>query len=239
LTAALEHQVKAAKAQGSPSQDTLQTLSVSLAKITKALVDATGLIPSYDQKQHENVCRVFLFYARAQTYLVVSQQLKTLEASIESLRTSVPKSKFAFTRKLQVQPELRETPAPAHSATSPSSKVSSTSSFSVVLSSQSNKYLTRESFCNYSEPSNLVISDLDTCVVDLVSPSPNFDTTSTTSNDAPKISALHGRSLRNCVLLLPSIEGSALFHDLEHCTIVLACHQVGHYWASAIRRQCR
>ncbi len=146
----------------------------------------------------------------------------------------MPKSRFAFKRKPQVQPEIRETPAPAHSATSPSSKVSSTSSFSVVLSSQSNKYLTRESFCNYSEPSNLVVSDLDACVVDLVSPSLNFDTT---LNDMPKISALHGRSLRNCVLLLPSIEGSALFHDLVHCTIVLACHQVGHDWVSRRKRR--
>lgn len=51
----LVSRIEAIKAQGSPSQDSLQDLSVSLAKMTKALGDATGQIPSYDQKQYENV----------------------------------------------------------------------------------------------------------------------------------------------------------------------------------------
>jgi len=40
---------------GSPSQDLIQDLTLSLAKVTKALVDATGSIPSYDQKQYQTV----------------------------------------------------------------------------------------------------------------------------------------------------------------------------------------
>lgn len=174
-------------------------------------------------KNNTRMWALCFFFGGARPYLIVFQQLKTLEASVESLRSSVPKSRFTFKRKLQVPPEFQQTPTSSDSATSSSkdTEVPPTSSFSVTLSSQTDKYLTHESFSNYSEPTNLVISDLDTCVVDLLSPG-------TTSRDLPKISALHGRNLRNCVLLLPFIEGSALFHDLVHCTIILACHQVGH-----------
>lgn len=55
----LESRIDAAKALDSPHQEMIQELSVLLAKITKSLADATGSIPSYDQKQFEWVCNTY------------------------------------------------------------------------------------------------------------------------------------------------------------------------------------
>lgn len=51
----LESRIDAAKALDLPPQELIQDLSASLVKITKSLADATGSIPSYDQKQFEIV----------------------------------------------------------------------------------------------------------------------------------------------------------------------------------------
>jgi hypothetical protein len=52
----LESRVDAAKALVDlPPQELIHELSALLAKMTKSLADATGSIPSYDQKQFEIV----------------------------------------------------------------------------------------------------------------------------------------------------------------------------------------
>lgn len=148
---------------------------------------------------------------------IILQQLKVLEQSIESLRGSVPKPKFSFKRKqplVQQQAPLSEVVAnPPVQKRQPVSIASN----SLVLSSRSNEYLTTAAPLNYSEPSDVSIYNLDNCVVDFLGKA---------KNETPKISALHGRNLTNCVLYLPLIEGSVLLHDLKQCVIVLGCHQV-------------
>ena len=51
----MESRIDAAKALDLPSQEVIHELSALLAKMTKSLADATGSIPSYDQKQFEIV----------------------------------------------------------------------------------------------------------------------------------------------------------------------------------------
>ncbi|KAK7019844.1 tubulin-folding cofactor C [Favolaschia claudopus] len=189
----LESRVEALKST-QPTTDALQTLSVELAKLTKTLSDATGSIPSYDQRQYE-------------------LQLKGLQTSLEQLRASLPKTKFAFKRKAalptssaaaSVVPELPS-----------SQRVSAAMSSNLTLSSYSMRYLTAAAISNASQATDLAISDLDKCIVNLLS-----DASSTF-----RISALHIRNLTDSVLLLPVIEGSVLLHDLRRCIIVVGCHQ--------------
>ena len=56
----LESRVDAVKALDLRPQELIQELSALLAKITKSLADATGSIPSYDQKQFEIVGMQYL-----------------------------------------------------------------------------------------------------------------------------------------------------------------------------------
>lgn len=89
----------------------------------------------------------------------------------------------------------------------------------VSLSGHSHKYLSWSSLPPInSEATDLAISNLDHCVINLLSGEP--------SGTRHAISALHARNLVNTVLILPLINGSALMHDLTNCTIVLGCHQV-------------
>ncbi|KJA25353.1 hypothetical protein HYPSUDRAFT_424620 [Hypholoma sublateritium FD-334 SS-4] len=198
--------IEAAKLAPAPTQESFQDISVLLSKATKILADATGGIPTYDQRQYEI-------------------QLKAFERSIESLRaSSAPKPKFAFKRKAPnpgavatstAQVAVAPTPTPAPEAPS------STSS-NLVLSSQSHKYITRADLAAHAQQTDLSIFDLEHCVVDLLPPD---------ASDAPdakkhiSISALHARNLTDCVLLLPTVEGSALLHDMTRCVIVVGCHQ--------------
>lgn len=158
------------------------------------------------------------------------QRLKELEESLDKLRTvSAAKPKFAFKRKAH---------KPQASPQDPSAILQSSSgvlipsvaeplqgkdvpvSSSLTLSSYSHKYLRLTSISlPTSSASDLTISDLDHCVVNLLA--------ATTDGHAPfAITALHIRNIRNSILILPRIEGSALLHDLSSCIVVLGCHQV-------------
>jgi hypothetical protein len=145
----LETQIEAARIRTPVSPDLLQELSISLAKLTKALGDATGLIPGYDQKQYENVRLVSLW---SDVSFIVSQQLKVLEQSIESLRSSVPKPKFSFKRKQPpVQPQISSIPLPHEAVTNLVQRPQPVpiASNSLVFSSRSNEYLTTAAPHNY------------------------------------------------------------------------------------------
>lgn len=62
--------------------------------------------------------------------------------------------------------------------------------------------------------SELSLIDLDGCVLNLIEAKQH------------EISALHLRNVKNTILLLPSLEGSIILHDLSNCVIVVRCHQV-------------
>ena len=146
----------------------------------------------------------------------------------------MPKSKFAFKRRpaaavaatsfesLTSEPSSTQTPPPPlHTQNAPPS---SAASAHLSLSCHSHRYLTREDLPSHPAQSDLSISDLDHCIVNLL---PSALSSSSSGIDTPLIiSALHARNLSDCVVLLPGVDGSALIHDLERCVVVLGCHQV-------------
>ncbi|KAH9481509.1 Tubulin-folding cofactor C [Psilocybe cubensis] len=204
----LESQISAAKTTSPLPQETLQDLAVSLAKAAKALADATGSLPSYDQKQYET-------------------QLKALEKSVEELRISnAPKSKFAFKRKPKAAdsaPAPPLSPAPVTTPVDPKQSVTVLPTPThLVLSSKSHQYITRASLPEHPQQTDLALSDLDNCVVNLLPPIPSISDGRT---ESLILTALHARNLTNCIILLPSIEGSALLHDMSNCILVLGSHQ--------------
>ncbi|KAJ6591055.1 tubulin binding cofactor C-domain-containing protein [Mycena vulgaris] len=199
----LESRVDLAKTT-TTTADALNNLSLDLAKLTKTLADATGSLPSYDQRQYE-------------------LQLKGLEKSLEEVRALLPKPKFSFKRK-----------APTASSPVPPSPVSITVpeassqpdylaiSTNLTLSAHSSRYLSRASFPSASQASDLTISDLNKCIVNLL---PDLAGEASAESNHLEISALHIRNLTDTILLLPIIRGSVLLHDLRRCILVVGCHQ--------------
>ncbi|KAF9530526.1 tubulin binding cofactor C-domain-containing protein [Crepidotus variabilis] len=196
----LETQVEHANLKGLSSAETLQGLTSSLAKAAKALADAAGSIPSYDQKLYES-------------------QLKALGTAIESLRESAPKPKFSFRRKGPVAPAAKPTSSiNAVSTPTTTFPASEPSSNSIVVSNLSRQYINRESLSVHNLQTDLALSDLDGCIINLLPAASG-------SVEALRLGALHARNIKNCVLMLPIFEGSALLHDLSNCVIVLGSHQ--------------
>ncbi|KIM92337.1 hypothetical protein PILCRDRAFT_83529 [Piloderma croceum F 1598] len=198
-------------------QDEVQAFALELAKLTKGLADATGSLPSYDQRQCE-------------------LQLKTLGQKLEDLRVSAaPKPKFAFKRKANPKPSSslslassstpqQELPAPP-AQTAPTTTVPSpSSSTNITLTSHSNRYLTLESLPTFpsAHHSDLTISNLDGCIVNLL-PSRTQDTSSGEQHQM-SISALHIRDVTDTLLLLPIIQGSVILHNLKRCVVVFRMH---------------
>jgi len=199
----------------SQPQAGLHELSIEVAKLAKSLTDATGSLPSYVQRQYE-------------------QQLNALEVALADLRASiVPKAKFAFKRKAPAaSSQLTTSTLPTVETTSGnlSCPTPQTSTSNLALSSRSFEYITLEPLQNSIMQQDMTISDLDHCIVNLIPPA------KLVKDDAVQdgrvhgsfsldISAIHVRNLTDTVLLLPSIDGSVLLHDLSRCTLVLGCHQ--------------
>ncbi|KZS99598.1 uncharacterized protein LAESUDRAFT_733049 [Laetiporus sulphureus 93-53] len=189
--------------------EALDQLSLDIAKLRKELTHATSFLPSCDQRQ----CDI---------------KLKELEESLQKLRTALaPKPEFTSKRKVN-KPSISPVPSNSTQEQVPNVLLSSNTSSpaglpstSLSLSGHSHEYLTCSSFLASTavDASDLAISDLAHCVVNLL-PSTSADLQSNL-----KITVLHARNVRNCILLLPQIEGSALLHDLSRCIIVLRCHQ--------------
>ena len=59
----------------------------------------------------------------------------------------------------------------------------------------------------------LHLSSLEGCIVDY-------------RQASGRVTALHAKGLRKCILLRPDISGSAMLSDLQDCLIVLGSHQV-------------
>jgi hypothetical protein len=151
------------------------------------------------------------------------QSVKALEQSLEELRSSlIAKPKFSFKRKPHKQTALspmQHIPLSASSKPDRSSFAPETSrpSSSVSLSGHSRQFLSWASVPpSTASATDLSISDLDHCIVNLlVATSSSIDFT-----------ALHIRNVKNTLLLLPFIHGSAMIHDMTNCTVALGCHQV-------------
>ncbi|KAF7323883.1 C-CAP/cofactor C-like domain-containing protein [Mycena kentingensis (nom. inval.)] len=181
--------------KGNSTADALSTLSLDVAKLAKLLADATGSLPNYAQRQCE-------------------LQVKALEKSLEELRTSVPKTKFAFKRKAPA-PTVPSPPSASAGVAAAKPSPAPTATTNLSISCRSKHYLSLDALPPRDAPSSdLTISDLTQCIVNLLPP-----------GDALQISALHIRNLADCVLLLPTIRGSILLHDLHRCVVVVGCHQ--------------
>ncbi|KAI0827359.1 tubulin binding cofactor C-domain-containing protein, partial [Trametes gibbosa] len=192
--------------------DATEKLALDTAKLRKDLTDAIGYLPAYDQRQYEN-------------------KLRDIEAQVEALRASAaPKAKFAFKRKA-AKPTPASTPVTPASTSTPtivSPGVSHSSGLS--LSGHSDSYLTIASLSSpWSAASDLTISDLDHCVVNLIPSQAN--------PDAPAhltFNALHVRNVTDSVLVLPILPGSALLHDMKNCVIALGCRQFRMHTSSRV-----
>lgn len=162
---------------------------------------------------------LFAFNPEDSTVLLTIQQLNALETNLDQLRTAAtPKPRFAFKRSTAAAPS--PSPIPRSELTTVASvstfSQSSTSSNSFI-SSHTHRYLTIASLVGPPPTSDLTISDLDHCILNLLP----------TSGQAQlDISAIHLHKISNSVLLLPIVNGSILIHDLSRCVIVTGCHQV-------------
>ncbi|KAI9060089.1 hypothetical protein FKP32DRAFT_1595827 [Trametes sanguinea] len=196
---------------GPTTSETVEKLAAVQAKLRKDLTDAIAFLPGYDQRQCEN-------------------KLKEIESQLETLRTAAaPKAKFSFKRKVKPTASATTSAPPAHQTAPPSNEASAASTTSesrpptsgLYLSGRKHGYLTISSLSSpWCAASDLTISDLDHCIVNLVpseaNPGASPDLTFT---------ALHARNITNSVLILPIISGSALLHDITNCVIALGSRQ--------------
>ena len=156
------------------------------------------------------------------------------------MRSSVaPKAKFAFKRKATSKPtsaSLTPTisqPTPPQTS-NPSDTKGPAPITGLTLSGYSNSFLTASSLSTpWTTSSDLTISDLDRCIVNLLPPTsqehPDAPSGNNTTPESRHFTALHARNLSNTVLILPAITGSALLHDVRNCIIALGSHQVSRY----------
>lgn len=196
--------------------DSVHSIAGEIQALNKRLTEATGRLPSYDQRQNE-------------------LQLKALEKSLEELRSSTAgKTKFAFKRKVK-------TPASASAGTAtrparanvPAIPTSSISSASRTISNHSNCYLSR--LC-LSGPSSST-DHVEVSIIRISSSILNLLTTtneSTLSTNTVSLSALHIRDIQNSILILGTVDGSIMLHNLTNCVVVAGCHQFRMHNSTAV-----
>jgi len=174
---------------------TVQAAASDLSRLAKSLSDATGSLPSYDQRQCE-------------------LQLKTLEKSMEDFRVaSAAAPNFSFKRKpAKPKPTVEHALAVAPSFTK--SQVTAIES-RTALAGFSHRYLTILDVCCPDSPAEVSISDLDNCIVNLL-PS---------DKDQTEITAFHVQRVSRSVIVLPQTSGSIILHDVSNCVLVIGCHQ--------------
>ncbi|KAH9927911.1 tubulin binding cofactor C-domain-containing protein [Epithele typhae] len=197
-----------------PTQETIEKLASEISKLRRDLTDAISFLPAYDQRQYD-------------------LQLKKVEDGIEGLRASIaPKTKFAFKRKA-AKPASSSPAPPLSSQPSPSPTPASAtaSSSGLSISGHSHRYLALSSLSSpWGSPCDLSITDLDSCIVNLLSGS----AANVGAPESSQFTALHVRNLSNTVLVLPVVSGSALLHDLKNCVIVLGSRQFRMHASSAV-----
>ena len=156
--------------------------------------------------------------------------MTALEAQLESIRSSAtPKPKFSFQRKIhKPSTSISINLSKPNPVTQQIDSPTRPTSIFYTLSSHAHQYLTLASLpptIPGQPQSDLTISDLDHCIVDLSLST--FQPESTSETNLPQaLKAFHVQNIRSTILILPKISGSILLHDLERCIVVASCHQV-------------
>ncbi|KAG2136047.1 tubulin binding cofactor C-domain-containing protein [Suillus clintonianus] len=198
--------------------DSVHFIAGEIQALNKRLTEATGRLPSYDQRQNE-------------------LQLKALEKSLEELRSSTAgKTKFAFKRKAKIPASASassETATPPASAIAPAIPAAIISSTSRTISDHSNCYLSRSCLCGTSSSTDHV----EVSIIRISSSILNLLTTkneSTLSANTISLSALHIRDIQNSILILGTVDGSIMLHNLTNCVVVAGCHQFRMHNSTAV-----
>ncbi|KAL1680657.1 tubulin binding cofactor C-domain-containing protein [Schizophyllum commune] len=235
---ALQTRIQAAKATSPASPSTLQELTSEISKLMTTLADASGSLPSYDQRQYE-------------------LQVKTLEKSVEELRSTTVKPKFAFKRKATSSqsstPSAPTTPKPAADTSTPPPAETDAShvapSTNLLLSSHKSRYLTVADLpAPFKQESDLALADLEGCVVDLLGRADlsggavdvdslgrvGVDGSTLRDPSLLNISAVHIRSISDSLIVLPLISGSVMLHDITRSVVVVGCHQFRMHTSKAV-----
>lgn len=142
---------------------------------------------------------------------------------MEDLRVaSIPKAKFAFKRTAVAGLDTPQRPSviAGHAPDQESPKELSNKTNNALLSRHSYRYISAVDLPTSSSPSDLTISNINHCIINLASSRGQ-------SNDVIELSAVHVEKLTDSVLILPTVNGSILLHDLSRCILVVGCHQVG------------
>ena len=190
------------------------------------MTDATSFLTTYDQRQCQAVRSPNILNISSTRIHPLIQQMDILEQTLEEIRSaSLPKTKFTFKRKTSKPPvSVAPTLLPSSDELGKRDGRPGLSDFH-SLSSHSRCRLSLKSISTFGAGpplSDLTISDLDHCVVDLrVAAEP------ASRQNQHSLTALHIHDLKETVLMLPNVEGSVLLHNLYRCTVIVACHQAG------------
>ncbi|KAG8906362.1 hypothetical protein FRB99_007046 [Tulasnella sp. 403] len=198
---AITAQIEVLKAKSVTAQD-VQHVASRLSQLSASMSGALDFLPAYDQR----LCH---------------QQVKDLETAVEGLRSKIPKARFAFKRKQPIAGESSQ--ATSTTATPPPESTNAQGGVADISRSASSRQLAyisaRDIFeGQQSASSDVTLSSLDTCIVNLV-PSGNKQDPNTT------VTALYARQLNRCLVLLGDVQGSVRFEDCVNCVVVLGCHQ--------------
>ncbi|KAI5118954.1 hypothetical protein M0805_006300 [Coniferiporia weirii] len=226
---------------GTADDALIKQLADDVRDIRKGLNDATPFLPTYDRRSCE-------------------EQLQELETRVEALRTSsAPKAKFSFKKKTlgsgsttsivpPTAPESTARPSEGQRQLAPAAASASTPG--LTLGPTSYEYFTPASLSQPSQlPSgsasgtgvpctDLTISGLDHCVVDLISRKSGAGQYGQNLDSAGidmGLKAVHIHDVKDSLLLLGNVRGSVLVHNLERCTVVGTCHQLRVHSSHATR----
>ncbi|KAJ3921240.1 tubulin binding cofactor C-domain-containing protein [Lentinula edodes] len=221
LRSDLQTRIQQANQSVSISKQTLDGLNLQLAELSKSIVDATGSIPKFDQRNCEN-------------------QLKEIEQSLEGLRkASAPASKFAFKRK------AREAVQSSPNVSTPSMKASAAPTSSLTLSSYTMKLVTPDDLPDPETVapelrSELSIHDLDSCILNLINAKQHEISAlhiRNVKNSILLLPALDGsvilHDLINCIVVVKchqfrmhSSKGIDVYLSIQSNPIIEHCHSI-------------
>ncbi|CAG7848984.1 SubName: Full=Uncharacterized protein {ECO:0000313/EMBL:CCA67402.1} [Serendipita indica DSM 11827] len=182
------------------SQAHKEELISGVSKLRKDLIDATPYLPTYDQRQSE---------------LAIKEVERKLEEKLQGGSSASGKAragaKFSFKK-----PPPSTTPSPIppvlEATTTSPSLATQVAEPSAAQSSQ-----IRLGFSNQADSRpEVTLTSLSECVVDLATDSHLLN---------GSIGALHVTGLKQCVVLVAPVQGSALLHECQESVLAIACHQ--------------
>ncbi|KAG8826729.1 hypothetical protein FRC19_007963 [Serendipita sp. 401] len=232
-----------------PTLSQKEELLSSVAKLRKDLNDATPFLPTYDQrqselqlKQLENKLEVVIQDGQASGSGKAKGGSKFSFKRTPKATSSVnsnPEKKHTI-ESLNEEPAIATEGSKQESDPSPPAESSShitdmgtksnESSRTINVHNRSGERLTLSEIIETTSPPDVAesveqglnrfdvsLASLSNCIVDLVG----------RSDLLPGVlGAFHARDLKRCIIIVPSIKGSALIHDCSDCIIAVACHQV-------------